>query len=129
MSFSATLTKTYDGPGGQVPFSETFTQNAAINLDESIATGQTAYLINIAIDVSEIECIYIVSDKAVELKTNATGGGANDTINLLANKPLIWEANSYYACPLGTDVTKIYIANSSGATATLRIRGLQDPTP
>lgn len=93
-----------------------------------IATGQTAFLVNLAIDVSDLKSLFIVCDQAVTIKTNSSGAPDN-TLTLIANQPLVWYNGSYYTNLLTVDVTKIYVANSSGATANLYIFALQDPTP
>ena len=104
------------------------TGSSETSLSESVATGQTAFLINVAIDVSEVKALFIVSDQDVTVKTNSSGAPDN-TISLLANRPLSWDPNSYFANLLTVDVTKIYVANASGSAATLQIYVLQDATP
>lgn len=94
----------------------------------SVATGQTVFHYVTAVDVSALSAVYIVSDKAVTLKTNSSGSPDN-TITLAANKPLLWYVGCGITNPLTVDVTGIYIANASGSTATIEFRFLQDVTP
>ena len=124
------VTKTVAASEGQVQQAVTYTASSTTGLDESIASNATNYLINIAIDVSEIESIYIYADQDLTIKTNSSGAPDN-TINLNGGTPFEWQSDSYYTNLLTTDITKIYVTNaSSPATATtLYLRVLQDATP
>lgn len=126
MAFTHTVTKTVVAPEGATSQSNSYTASNATAVDESVSANQTNYQINVAIDVSEIESLYIVADQACTLKTNSTSAPDN-TISLLAGVPLEWQSNSYYSCPLTADVTKVYITNTTALSFTLRV--LQDSTP
>lgn len=52
-----------------------------------------------------------------------------DTLTLVANVPYQWTTDSYDTFLLDTDVTKFYVTNSSGVSANLQIKALQDATP
>lgn len=125
------VTWTVNAPGGQVTASKSYTATGhALVQDESIANGQTAFQINIAIDVSALVSLWIHSDQAVTIKTNSSST-PDDTLTPAAGIPIQWTNDSEYANPFASavDVTTIFVANSSGATATLNIRALQDATP
>lgn len=98
----------------------------------TVADGQTAFRANLAIDISQLKAIIIHSDKAVTLKTNSSGS-PDDTIVLQANVPLVWYTGPTIDAadgnPFDADVTDFYIANSSGATATVKFWVAQDATP
>jgi len=95
---------------------------------ESIASPETDYEINWDCDVSALKSLYIVSTQDVTFETN-DGAAPNNTIALRADEPYIWHTTSYDSCLLTVDVTKIFITNASGSTATLDIRSIQDATP
>lgn len=116
-------------PSGEISTTRTYTAtgHAAI-VGETIADGQTAKQINIAIDVSALKSIIIKSDQDITIKTNSSGA-PDDTLAIEANKEYSWNEDSLDACQLGTDVTTIYVANASGSTATLTIDAIQDATP
>lgn len=117
---------TNDGGTQSNSISETGT--AYLEVAEPVANSETDYEIICAIDVSEIALLYIVSDQDVTLETNS-GSEADDTLALKANEPAVWHTNSVHACPLGTDVTSVFITNASGAVANVKIRVLTDATP
>ena len=94
----------------------------------TVPDSSTDLLVNMAIDVSQLQLLYIVSDQDVTLETN-DGTTPTDTINLLANKPYIWKVGSYFANLLTADVTAFYFTNSSGAVATVDVEGVEDATP
>lgn len=112
----AAVDATYSGTGGSFIDGET------------VATAQTDSLINIAIDVSAVKSFILVSTQAVTIETNS-GSAADDTIVLKANKPYIWNTDSYDSFLLGTDVTAFYVTNASGATATIHCFQVCDATP
>lgn len=96
---------------------------------ETVANGQTAFAINVALDVSACKGFAIVSDQDITIKTNSSGAPDN-TLTLKANEPYIWSgANDPNAFLLTVDVTKFYVANSSGSTATIYCAETHDPTP
>jgi hypothetical protein len=129
MAFSHVVTWTIQGGSNVVTSSETYSGTARSSLEETITTGSTDTLITFAIDVSEIASIIIVSDQAIKLETNATDHAGGNEIDLKADVPYVWTTDSYDACLLTADVTKLYITNASGSTATLKIEVLTDATP
>lgn len=107
----------------------TFTGTGEVNIEETIALG-TDTLVVLAVDVSEIVSMAIVSSTAMTIETNSATV-PDDTITLVANKPLIWNtdilATLGTACPLTTDVTAFYCTNA--AEAELSVYILMDATP
>ena len=67
----------------------------------------------------------INSDQAISIKTNSTSA-PQDTFSLVATQVKIWTlaTDLIAACPFAGDVTAIYITNSSGATANIKIRAI-----
>lgn len=128
MAFTHTLTTTLRAPDGSLSYSNDFTDSAHVSFDETIANGGSNVQINVSIDVSEIASVFIVSDQNVTLETNS-GSSPAETINLLADKPYIWYTGSYYTNLLATDITALFITNSSGSSATVRLRCVYDSTP
>lgn len=98
----------------------------------SVANGQTAFQANLGIDISQLKAIMILSTKAITIKTNDSGSPA-DTIVLQANVPYLWYAGPTIDAtdgnPFDADVTDFYIANASGATATVKVWVATDGTP
>lgn len=109
--------------------SQTFTGTGEANIvAETVADSVTDKQVNIAIDVSEIQSIYILSSQDLTLETN-NGGAPVDTIALLAGVAYIWHTGSYFTNLLTTDVTALFLTNASGATATFDLRCVYDSTP
>jgi hypothetical protein len=123
-----TLTRGFARTGESITNTVSQTAASEVNVDESIANGATNVAVTWAVDQSELKLLYIVSDKALTLKTNSSSA-PDDTITLAANQPVEWCASDSATCPLSADVTLLYVTNSSGASAALTIRALQDPTP
>mgnify|MGYP000467283063 CR=1 FL=1 len=96
---------------------------------ETITTGSTDTLVTGTIDVSAVKSCIIFSDRAITLETNATDATGGNTLALAAGIPYVWNTSSYDTFKLTLDVTKFYITNASGATATLYIHVISDATP
>lgn len=125
---TATITYRFTGIGDseEVALSKTFA--AGTFVEETVSNGASATQINVAIDVSEVEAFYLVSDQDVTFKTNSNSA-PDDTISLVANVPYVWHATDYSSFLLGTDVTAVHVVNTSGTAANLSMRVGQDPTP
>ncbi len=128
MSFTHTYTETWAGAGRTVQAEKSFTAASQTSLKETIADSVTDQEHMIAIDFSALVSIWIKSDKDITLETNSATV-PDDTINLKADVPYSWNTSKVDALKLTADVTSIFVTNSSGATATLEIEVLQDPTP
>ena len=128
MAFSQTLDQTSSGASKPVTQSNTYTGSGQASVDETIADNTTDGVVDIAINVSEIKLLIMLSDQDMTIKTNSSGA-PDDTISLLANVPLIWTSDSYYTNKLTVDVTKLYVTNASGSDASLKIEVLVDATP
>ena len=121
---------TYDiGDGSPVSIQTTKTAESETNLDVPIASDADGYLVNCAIDTSEIEAVLLYSDVDLLLYLNADADPTQ--IALVAGAPKVWYVGGAGSNPIEEDVTAFYVDNTSDpATAgTLKIRVLQDPTP
>ena len=79
----------------------------------------------VSIPFGEIIAIGIFCDQDVTIKTN-DGDTPDDTIELKADVPLIWTADSYFEKPLTEDVSSIFVTNDGDAAATLKIAVLMN---
>lgn len=126
---AATITKRYSGPSGTRELAYSFEASATGGIrGETVANGQTDKQLNIAIDVSAVKGFWLESDQDVTFETN-DGSTPDNTISLLAGKPYVWDADSYDAFLLDTDVTAVFITNASGAAATIWLLVDYDATP
>lgn len=128
MAFTHTITQKVTSGGNTVTADNSYSGGAQVSLDESIPDSSTDLLVVVALDVSKIQSIYILSDQDMTLETN-DGTTPADTINLLAGKPYIWHIGSYFTNLLATDVTAFYMTNASGSSAQLKMEAVLDPTP
>jgi hypothetical protein len=129
MSATYQLETRLSGPPAEIKTTNEFVANAELaRIDESIPNNSTDMLIVWTCDVSQVKCIVIVCDQDVLLETNS-GSTPGNSISLKADKPYIWDPDSYNAFLLTVDVTGLYLTNASGAAAALKIAGLYDPTP
>ena len=128
MAFTHTVTRTVDTGGGTVSKTNTYSGDGRTSRDPTIPDSTTDQLVNISIDISQIKSLYIASSQNVTLETNSAGT-PTDTISLLADKPLLWQSDSYYANPFSADVTAIYLTNASGSEAIVNIEVVHDATP
>lgn len=98
-------------------------------IDVNIADSTTDDEVAFTADVSLMQAIYIVSDQAVTIETNS-GSTPDDTIVLVADEPVQWNASSKLTNPITADITtNIFITNASGSTARVRIWSLETATP
>jgi hypothetical protein len=129
MAFTHRVGVVYSSDAGTITnTTDSYTGDGEANYEGSIATGVTNGEIDIALDVSAIKSLVMYSTQALTVKTNSTSAPA-DTITLAAGKQLVWTTDHLDANPLGTDVTKFYVTNASGSTATVKFRFLVDVTP
>ncbi len=129
-NFKHTLGVTYRTDAGTLAsITDTVTSNQDIAQDITVAATTTNYEADIAIDESTIVSVALYSDKAVTIKTNSTGS-PDDTITLAAGQMKKWKTGDVDGAKVFTaDVTKLYVTNAGGTTATVKLRVLCDGTP
>jgi len=98
------------------------------NRQLSVANSVTDQLVNLAIDISQLKMFVLVSNAVVTIETNSSSA-PQETFTLAAGVPVLWYTGCGYAVPFAGDVTKIYVTNASGGTATIDIHILHDSTP
>ncbi len=117
ITYGATAAPTYTGTG------------YALIDGETVATASTDTLINISFPYASVKSFFLMSTAAITVETNATDHAGGDTITLVANVPYIWTTDSYNTFKITANVTKFYITNASGATATIYCSVVHDSTP
>ena len=96
----------------------------------TIANSETDKVVNVGgIDVSQLVHVWMHSNKALTIETNHTAATGGNTITLVADVPLLWCTGAPFSNPLTNDVTVMYVTNSSGSSASLTMRFVQDGTP
>lgn len=128
MPFTSLVTWSVFASGVSVQASREYSGGQQIAINETIVSGATNQLVSLALDVSQIQSLIVVSSRNITLKSNNATTPTN-TINLVANVPYIWNTDSYDTNKLTADVTSLFVTNSSGSDALLRISAVLDPTP
>jgi hypothetical protein len=129
VDISHALTLSWSRSGETIAQTVTIEADGETNRNLTVPASTTDFRTNIAIDVSEVKLLYIHSDVAVQIETNATDATGGNTVQIAANKPFLWYVGCGWVLPLTTDVTDMYITNATGGIATIRIRLLIDETP
>lgn len=104
------------------------TGSALLQVEESVADDASDYEIACVIDEDALVGLVIVSDQAVTVKTNSSGD-PQETISLSANAPVLWFTEMGSAKPISDDLTALFVSNSSGSAATVRVVAITDATP
>lgn len=131
MSFTHTIThQTIVNDGSaSVTLKQVDAQTAGLekNLSESIPDSSTDLLVAFTLDYSQCKTFVMWADQDITVETN-NGSTPDDTFSLTAGIPVAWSAGQAATCPITTDITALYVTNSSGSAANLNIRCLADPT-
>jgi hypothetical protein len=95
----------------------------ATEIDVEVPAATTDQAYPLAIDVSELESIYLYTDGTLTIETNS-GSAADDTLVMTSGKPLVWASGMPFPASLflTADVTGLFLTNA-GASA-VRLRGL-----
>ena len=108
----------------------TSTGTGISEIRENISTGTSDGVVGFGSDVSQIEFLYILSTKAMTLKTYNAAAELVDTISLVANTPIIYKKSPAISTnPFASDFVSSKVTNASGATSELTILCLYDSTP
>ncbi len=125
MSYQHDVGFTLNTPGGTVQKTNSYTgiQHAGFS---DVIEASTTTVPNFSVDVSEVTGLVIQCDRDVVLTFN-DDGTPDATINLLADKPLVWNDDSYFTNPLGVvDITSFKYVLAAGDDATLLIDVIYD---
>lgn len=124
---AVTHTLTFTATGGSGSLSNLQVQSSGTvgtDVDVTVAASTSDQAYPLAIDISELESIYLYADGALTLETNSSSS-PQETITFAANQPLVW----YNGMPgiavgdiFGGDVTSVFLTNGTGST--VRLRGL-----
>ncbi len=131
MSFSHTITSLFTGSNTSgLSAAVTETGDGEDHRTITLADPTDGQEIDISWTNANLKSLFILSNKAVTLFSNVDGGAGNSTLVLVANTPVIFQANGGQVNPFITaDVTKLFADTSGAGTATLEIRVLVDSTP
>lgn len=131
MSFAHTIIHAYrDSSGTTITGTESVSADTEINFDGSVAGEATDYEVDWAVTRANLKSVGIFSDKSITIKTNSSSSPA-ETISIAAGQQRIWSlaTDLIGLCPFSTNVTKLYITNSTAGAASVKVRALCDQTP
>lgn len=115
--------------GASIRKSNDYTGSGHHRIDESIADSTTDKEITFNLDISALKAITMSSDQDITVETN-DGSTPGDTFSLKADQPFMWNSSDgYFSNPFSTDVTALYVTNSSGSSATFKVEAVEDATP
>lgn len=121
MSYQHQIQHTLSTPGGNAGSNNSYSGAQHSGFNDTITQGQATTVPNFSVDVSAMVSLVIKCDRDVVLTFN-DDGTPDATVNLLANKPLVWTDDAYFSNPLGsTDITSFKATLASGDDATLLI--------
>ena len=106
---------------------KTYTDSAEISIVEAIADSTTDGAVALTMTVAKLKAWYMVCDQVVLVETNS-GSAPDETFTLDANVPMVWTDDDKSTNPLATDITGLFITNSSGSTANFKFFALYDAT-
>ena len=98
----------------------TKTVSGNVSIEETVANSTTNGLIACSFPATGLKMFAIASDRDVTVKTNSSGS-PQETWNLKANQPHVWFENDPGSAPVAGAVTALYVTNSSGADATIKL--------
>lgn len=129
MVFTHTLGVTYKTDAGTITSTtDSYQADCEHDIDDSVPASTTNKEFDIAITKANIKSMVLYSDQSVTLKTNSTTS-PTDTITMAAKKQVVWNTDSLNSCPFTSDITKIFVTNSTAAAAKLAIRFLLNQAP
>ena len=128
MALSVTVSMSSVSGSLSVSGSKSYSGGGRVTLNSTIADSVTDQQHVVAIDVSQIQSIVIVSTQNITLETNSASVPA-DTIAIIAEVPYVWNTDQYFVNLLTTDITAFYLTNASGSTATVQMECVYDDTP
>lgn len=95
-------------------------------LNLSVPNATTDMEVVFPVDKDLCKLLVITSDRAITVETN-DGSTPDDTFNVVTTAPTLYYPGIGYV--LTADIASLFITNSSGGTATVKIRAAQDVVP
>ncbi len=126
MSIQHVLGLNWSGPTGSITIPENVTETGVteLNLDFTVAGTTTNQQEPLVFTVAKLVSFYMVSDQALTVKTNSSGG-PQETIVLAAGIPYLFVGSSGQLAAFAGNVSTAYFSNAGSVTANVKIRSLQ----
>ena len=126
MSFTATVTRSYNDGATSLAFTETVTSDYTVNLSVSVPNSNNNPYVW-AITRANIQSLCIKAAAAMTIYTNAPSTGApQDTIAMVAGQVFVWtlQTDAIGKLPFSGNVSELYVTNASGGAAQLDVRAI-----
>ena len=127
MALTHSLTRKWTSGSATIQEVENISVDGEENREVSVAANTTVQVV-LALDYTQIASLYMHSDQALTVESN-DDTTPDDTINLVANLPLMWSTNAYLTNPFTANLTDLYLTNDGASTATFKLRLMIDTTP
>jgi hypothetical protein len=116
MAIGIKATKTTSYTAGLRSFSiptSSVTADSEVALETNVDAGATNFMRALTVNFTQIVSMGIHSTKAVTIKTNSSSA-PDQTFTLIAGQGIVWDTTdlSVTACPITTNLTKVYITNN-----------------
>jgi|AntRauMFilla1563_2_1112583.scaffolds.fasta_scaffold00374_9 hypothetical protein len=131
---SATIQISVSGDiSGLYSKSHSVTGGASHRVQEPIPDSSTDLQVAFALDVSQAKSFMLLADQDMLVETNS-GTEAGNTFTLAAGVPYVWPSTNGAAFvdteadAVTTDITALFVTNTSGTAGTLTLDAILDPT-
>jgi hypothetical protein len=95
---------------------------------DDVAAADATTRMTIAIDVSAVKSIVLLSDQDVTIKTN-NASTPDDELELSAGVAYLWNTDTEGDFVFGTDITAVFVQNAGEEEARIQIDVIEDATP
>ena len=134
MAFQHVVTKSLHAANRTHQFAKTYSADASGARAIPVPENSTDLEVSLAIDISHLTNLWLVSTVDMTIETNYAGPDPlpDDTIELKANVPLIWNADEALQkseIPLTEDVTALFLTTGAVGAGMFICEVLQDSTP
>lgn len=123
MTFKHTHTINVDPTGGAIKNTIVAEGDKEVQIDKTIADGQSDQLVDLALDVSKIQSMVIKVSGPLTLETN-DGAAPDETFAFTAAGMYRYVVGEGIALHFTTDIASLYVTNSSGVPVDMSIRVL-----
>jgi hypothetical protein len=122
--FTHNITTQYSDNAGLVTMqANPYNGQTQAAFDGTIAANTTNQLVSISWPVTGMQSVLLSSNVNLTVLTNSTTT-PGQTINLLANIPIVWGPQQGGANPITVAVTALYVTNGTANPATFKVRAL-----
>ena len=128
MAFNHSITRRIVTTGGSRQATKELSADGEQRVDVAVNDQETDKQVEFDILIANLESIFILATVDMTIKTNSSSA-PDETLNIKADQPYVWHTDCYFANLLATNITALYVTNSSGENGVLKIEAIHDVTP